>query len=447
MSKKLNISLYARILASFIVLSVTVIAILAMGYLVAKKLANGEVEDVASYMRKYQTNCALVFVFITVVITTAMVFIKKLFKTRFKEVTEAAETIATGKLIDEINNPYNDEFGILVDSINGVITNSRNQAAVMEQVADGNLTVEVNPASEGDVLGRAIEKMVGQNRHALLNISESAGQVLTSSSEVASASEALAQGSTEQASAIEEITVSMSDIADKTKQNAAEATTTADYMKDVISSMNRGKDQMIEMTEAMNEINKSSESISKIIKVIDDIAFQTNILALNAAVEAARAGEAGKGFAVVAEEVRNLAAKSAEAASETAELIEDSIRKVNAGSEISKQLSTEMMESSRMVDDCGQKVIGIAEASNYQATAIEQVNSAIEQVSEVVSTNSATSEECAAASVELSNQAKKMKELLSIYKLGGRDDYVNEVYTPSIENERIISLGDGFGKY
>ena len=447
MVKKTGASLYSRILTVFVVLSITIIVVLFMGYVVAKKLASGEVSDTAAYMRQYQLACLAVFIFITVVITIVMLFIKKLFKVRFKTVMEAADDISKGKVLNELENDYNDEFGQIVAGFNNIIINSRKQAKVMEQVADGNLTVVVEPASSEDVLGNAIEKMVSQNRHAMSNISESANQVLTSSSEVASASEALAQGSTEQASAIEEITVSMSDIADKTKQNAVEATTTADYMKDVISSMNKGKDQMIIMADAMNEINKSSESISKIIKVIDDIAFQTNLLALNAAVEAARAGEAGKGFAVVAEEVRNLAARSAEAASETAELIEDSIMKVNAGSEISKQLSVEMMEASRMVDDCGQKVMGIAEASNYQATAIEQVNSAIEQVSEVVSTNSATSEECAAASVELSNQAKRMKELLSIYKLGGREDFVSEVYSPGVENERIISLGDGFGKY
>jgi len=213
----------------------------------------------------------------------------------------------------------------MIEEYQKVVDNIRYQAHVAETVAGGDLTIEVAAKSDEDLLGNSLKQLVKTNRHAMLNIRDAAEQVSLGSSQVAGASEALAEGSTEQASAIEEITASIADIAAKTRQNADEAIKAAELAEQTIENVQQGNVQMHHMMEAMEQINQASENISKIIKVIDDIAFQTNILALNAAVEAARAGEAGKGFAVVAEEVRNLAAKSASAASETAELIEDSI--------------------------------------------------------------------------------------------------------------------------
>jgi methyl-accepting chemotaxis protein len=271
-------------------------------------------------------------------------------------------------------------------------------------------------------MGNSLKKLLDKNIMALSDISEASHQVKVSSSEVASASEALAQGATDQASAIQEITASIEEIAEKTRINASEADSAAKLMVDAYQAVETGNSRMEETVHAMSEINESSESISKIIKVIDDIAFQTNILALNAAVEAARAGEAGKGFAVVAEEVRNLAEKCSAAAAETAELIEDSIAKVENGSGLVEESANALEQITSSVQEGETIVRGIADSSNYQATAIKQINLAIEQVSQVVQSNSATSEECAASSIEMADQADHMSDMLSVFDLGVRDN-------------------------
>lgn len=288
-----------------------------------------------------------------------------------------------------------------------------------DQIADGDLNVSLNIRTRDEIgsLAHAFEKMIENLNDSMNKINSSAVQVATGSNQISVAAQALSQGSTEQASSIEEITASITEVAAQTKQNADNAAHASDLAGTCRENAVSGNSQMQEMLRAMNDINDSSQNISKIIKVIDDIAFQTNILALNAAVEAARAGQHGKGFAVVAEEVRNLAAKSADAAKETTAMIESSIRKVENGSKIANETAQALNHIVTDVAKAADIVKGIATASNEQASAIAQVNVAIEQVSQVVQTNTVTAEESASASEELSTQAVMLKDVVSKFNL------------------------------
>jgi PAS domain S-box-containing protein len=239
---------------------------------------------------------------------------------------------------------------------------------------------------------------------------------VTSSDQISSGSQSLAQGTTEQAASIEELSSSISEVSEKTKSNADMASKAAGLTDSIRSNAEKGSRQMEDMITAVDEINEASGKISKVIKVIDDIAFQTNILALNAAVEAARAGQHGKGFAVVAEEVRNLAAKSAEAAKDTSSLIENSIEKANLGVSIAGETSTSLVDIVNGVNESNELVGMIAKSSEEQSLSISQINIGIDQVAQVVQQNSATAQESAAASSEMNTQAKMLKDMIDAFE-------------------------------
>ncbi len=417
----MKVKVHTKLIIGFVILNILLIISLYTGYGAAAQIMSSD--DPEGYLSSYAAFTAVLFVVMGIISAGISIYLPRSIQKTLAELTKASNSLAAGNLDVKLVKQSDDEFGQLVDDIQMLIDNLHNQANAVQQVAEGDMTVEIRPKSENDIMGIALKKLVTQNHDAIGNVQDAAHQVSTSSAQVASASEALAQGSTEQASAIQQITASITDVAEKTRQNAVEANAAAELIAQAIVDVKKGNQEMQDMVVAMQDINKASESISKIIKVIDDIAFQTNILALNAAVEAARAGEAGKGFAVVAEEVRNLAAKSASAAAETAEMIEDSIQKVEIGSKIANTTAEALEEITDAVRKSEKIITNIAEASNYQATAIAQIDQAVEQVAQVVQNNSATSEECAAASVELSNQASRVREMLSVYKLKGRTSY------------------------
>lgn len=367
------------------------------------------------------------------------------------KLSEAARKMAVGDASVECEKMYNDDIGVLMDEYNEMAEATREEAEIADRISKGDLTVEVELRSDQDILGKAFKRLLENNNENLGSIRESTMQLTIGAEHVANASQSLAQGSTEQASALEQITASMTEIAEHTKNNASQANEADTLVHNVKQMAEEGNEQMGSMINAMHDINDSSETISKIIKTIDDISFQTNILALNAAVEAARAGVHGKGFAVVAEEVRSLAAKSAAAASETAEMIEDSIRKVSNGSKIADETAKSLGGIIESIDKIVELISNIAVASNDQATAVSQIDQAIGQVSTVVQTNSATSEECAAASEELSNQAANLKENVAKYKLLASayagNNFSGADSADYSSNEQIISLDGEFGKY
>lgn len=393
----------------------------------------------------------IVVVVVAVLITAIYcLFLIKAITGPMAKLSEAARRMAAGEVDVDCQKIYNDDLGELLDEFARMADAVKEQTKITEAISHGDLTMEANPRSDKDVLGKAIVRLLSENNMTLNNVKEASAQITVGSEQVANASQALAQGSTEQASAIEQVTASMDEVTQRTKENATQAGEANVLVRNIKDMATSGNDQMKSMIQAMDDINASSETISKIIKTIDDIAFQTNILALNAAVEAARAGVHGKGFAVVAEEVRNLAAKSAAAASETAEMIDDTIHKVGNGAKIAQDTAKSLDEIVGSIDDIVGLIGNITVSSNDQATAISQIDQAISQVSTVVQTNAATSQECAAASEELSNQAVTLRNLMARYQLvsgmGGGSSYAAPA--PAYSSEPTISLdGDYDDKY
>jgi methyl-accepting chemotaxis protein len=356
-------------------------------------------------------------------------------------VLEASATLnklAQGNLNTEMVGTYQGDYTLIKDNMNQTVDFLKRYVSeittTLEEIGRGNLDQQITEDYLGDFLAikTALNDITSNLSTTMSDINIAASQVEIGSQQISDGGQALSQGTTEQASAIQQLTASIEEVATETKKNAMRANDANDLSMQVRSNAEVGNDQMHKMVTAMVDINESSKNISKIIKVIDDIAFQTNILALNAAVEAARAGQHGKGFAVVAEEVRSLAARSAEAAKETTGLIEGSIDRVNAGTKIADQTEESLKEILNQIQKVTDLVGNIAQASNDQATEIAQINRGIEQVSEVVQTNSATAEESAAASEELSGQAEMLKQMVDAFKI--KDSSASH----SIEKETIF---------
>lgn len=365
------------------------------------------------------SSCALILI-----IAVIFLLLHRLLRP-IKSIVSAAAEIADGNLNVQIAAESEDEVGTLARTFLKMVQNLNVIVSdvdyILGKMAEGDFDVRTN--SEESYVGNfqgILSSMRTLNiklSNVLMQINTAADQVSDGSGQVSSGAQALSQGTTEQASSIEELAATINEISlhvKQTAENAVQAREQTIYAGGEVDSCNR---QMQEMIAAMDEIGEMSGQISKIIKTIEDIAFQTNILALNAAVEAARAGEAGKGFAVVADEVRNLASKSAEASKNTSALIEGAVRAVEKGTNIANgtaQMLDKVVESAQAVSETVDK---IADATKEQSGAIGQITVGVDQISSVIQTNSVTAEESAAASEELSGQAQMLKALVNQFNL------------------------------
>ncbi len=382
--------------------------------------------------------------------------------------------MAKGHLNQRLNMGRSDEIGQMARTMDSFADNlQKEMVASLEKLANGDLTFDATPHDEADAIRNSLKKTGDDLNILISDILTATEQVASGAGQVSDSSQALSQGATEQAASLEQVTSSMTEMASQTKLNAENAAQANQLAGQTRAAAEGGNAKMQEMVKAMGEINEAGENISKIIKVIDEIAFQTNLLALNAAVEAARAGRHGKGFAVVAEEVRNLAARSAKAAKETAELIEGSVEKTRNGTQIAEATSEALAEIVSSVTKVTDLVGEIAAASNEQAQGINQTNQALSQIDQVTQQNTASAEESAAASEELSGQAMHMKEMMTRFRVrtmgrstGGRQEALPRPAAPKPQAEwgaapqpaakkpanpaprEVIALDDQeFGKY
>ncbi|OHB33157.1 MAG: chemotaxis protein [Desulfuromonadaceae bacterium GWC2_58_13] len=325
------------------------------------------------------------------------------------------EELEKGNLDERLALDRKDEIGRLAKAMNAFADNMKYEIlTAFQKLAEGNFTFK----AKGMIMA-PLGKTNAQLNAFMGNIQAAGNQIAAGSAQVSDASQSLAQGATESASSLEQITASMNELSAQTALNAQNATQANQLSAQAKASAEKGNAQMQAMVVAMGEINESGQNISRIIKTIDEIAFQTNLLALNAAVEAARAGQHGKGFAVVAEEVRNLAARSAKAARETAELIEGSVKRTENGTAIVGQTEAALREIVGGINKVSDLVAEIAAASNEQAQGIIQVNQGLGQIDQVTQQNNANAEESAAAAEELSGQAGELQRMLAQFTLAG----------------------------
>lgn len=363
-----------------------------------------------------------------VAVAFSLIYLNKVVKRPVKQIVRVVENFRSGRvgISDEeavmIETTASDEIGQIANSLRGTADSLKSYIgeilAVLGAISEGNLTVRTSNNFVGDFVGvkTSLDGILTSLGSIVRRISESSHLVAMLSERITGVSGQLASGATEQAATVEELSASLLEVSTQTKVNAEAADAAAAVSLQTTNEVATGQKKMAEMLDSMKNINMASGEIEKIIKTIDDIAFQTNILALNAAVEAARAGNAGKGFAVVADEVRNLASKSAEAARQTTTLIHNSISLVEGGTKIANSTAESFETIIKSTEHSTDLIARIATASNDQATVIAQLNEGMKQISSVIQSTSATAEESAATAVELSQQAGDMKKIVGMFR-------------------------------
>ena len=372
----------------------------------------------------------IIILVVLMVITVAVGIVLNLFVVRsivrpLRDAEKAVVAFSHGDLSHPLDYESNDEIGGICDAVRtsqDILHNTiEDIVTITKNLADGNLSACTTQDYPGELspIKDNIEYLLNQLNDTMSSILQAADQVAAGSDQVSNGSQALAQGSTEQASAVEELSATINDLDHSAQQNRDTAKTAKEKADQAAGQVQVSNERMQEMRRAMGEILTGQKDIGKIIETIENIAFQTNILALNAAVEAARAGSAGKGFAVVADEVRNLASKSDSAAKQTKKLIESSMSAVERGGELAEDVVANMQKTVEYASVAIDYMEKLAESTISEAEAIAQLTTGVDQISAVVQTNSATSEESAAASQELSSQAVMMKQMVQHFRLKG----------------------------
>lgn len=368
---------------------------------------------------------AVIAIAVAIVIVITIV-LSKAIVAPLKEIQEAMENISNGRISEaKVDYHSNDELGYLAHSARKTVTFFHNVipdiALLCNNIGDGNFDISTQHheyyVGETDEILKSIRYVRNSLSGTIEQVDVTAEQLFSGAEQVAEGAQVLAQGSTEQASSVEELSATLMELSGRVDATANNAQVAQTYTDEAVVSIKESTQYMEELITAMNDINNSSNEISQIINTIEDISFQTNILALNAAIEAARAGEAGKGFAVVADEVKNLANKSAEATHHTTELIENALRAVELGMSKVNETSAALNNVVEKEELMSEKVHEITQATVEQSDAIRQINVGVEQISNVVQNNSATSEQSAAAAEQLTGQANMLKELVSGFKL------------------------------
>lgn len=387
------------------------------------------IAQVAAGQRTYQGTMiiTIALIVLAIVVSAAIAFrLIRLITSPLLEIENAARSLSNGDFETHITYESKDEMGSTCKSMQESFTILKSIImdinSVLGALSRGDLSVATSVDFPGEMqeIETSIAKLIQKLNLSFGEIRGAADQINSGAEQVSNGAQALAQGATEQASSVEELAATITEISRQVQTNSENAQKANVIAADAGKVADMTLEDMREMIAAMQEIMTTSENIGKIIKVIDDIAFQTNILALNAAVEAARAGSAGKGFAVVADEVRNLAGKSADAAKSTTELIDSTIKAVSHGGEIAGKANAAFEELSAKVSEVVSTVNMISEASTEQAANIQQITVGVDQISSVVQTNSATSEESAAASEELAGQASTLDRLVAQFKLADK---------------------------